>query len=91
MTKIVNVVLYLSDMEWRIIERFGINIVDTCREAVKQEIRDRAEIREICDNTRNIVKENERLRAETIRLKEQILKGINDERAIITRLSLVKP
>jgi len=72
MAKTVNVTLYFSELEWRITMGLNIDIVETCRTAIKTEIRDRAEVREIVNKTKNIIEENSRLREENNELKEQL-------------------
>jgi regulator of replication initiation timing len=90
MTTIINVTLYLSERERIIVNELGIDLLTVCREAIKSEIRDRAEIREICDKTRDMIHENARLREENTRIREQLLNGISPEDAIVSRLAMVK-
>jgi regulator of replication initiation timing len=72
MAKVVNATLYFSELEWRITTELNIDVVETCRTAIKTEIRDRTEVREIVNKTQNIVEENSRLREENNLLKEQL-------------------
>lgn len=72
MAKVVNATLYFSELEWQITTALNIDIIETCRTAIKQEIRDRAEVQEIVNKSKNIVEENSRLREENGKLREQL-------------------
>jgi hypothetical protein len=72
MAKTVNCVLYFSELEWQIVNALSIDIIDVCRTAIKAEIRDRTEIKDIVNKTQNIIQENSRLREENNLLKEQL-------------------
>jgi post-segregation antitoxin (ccd killing protein) len=73
MAKTVNATLYFSELEWQIVTALSIDIIDVCRTAIKEEIRDRAEVREIVNTSKSIVSENQRLREENGKLREQLL------------------
>ena len=65
----VEVDLFFS--EWEVIQALKINIVEVCRKGIKNEIRDRAETREIVKKQRNVEIENENLRSELARLRKR--------------------
>lgn len=72
MGKTVSVNLYFSEMEWHIARTLGIDVVETCRQSIKDEMTSRTEIRDIVTRTENIIGENQRLRSENEKLREQI-------------------
>ena len=72
MGKVVNVKLYFSDVEWRVATALNLDIVETCRTAIKQEIRDRAEVQAIVNKPNFLVEENRRLLHENRNLRDQI-------------------
>jgi len=72
MARVVNVNLFFSELEWNITNSLGIDVVETCRMAIKAEMASRTEIRDIVHKTENIISENQRLREENNQLKEQL-------------------
>lgn len=89
MTTIINATFYLSERERAVVSELNIDLMEVCREAIKSEIRERAEVREICDKTRDMIRENARLREENLRIREHLLNGISPEDAIKQRLAAV--
>lgn len=73
----VEVEFIFSEFEWQVIQSLKIDIVEICRKSIKNEIRDRAETREIAYKQKNIEIEYENLRNELERLRKQ-LPTIND-------------
>lgn len=74
MTKIVNCNLYFSEFEWKIIESLSIDILEVCRESVKQEIRDKYEMYKVVNGVNNYEIENTRLKEENEKLKKELNK-----------------
>ena len=68
----VGVEFIFSEIEWEVIHEFKIDIMEICRNSIKNEIRDRAETREIMYKRKNIEIENENLRNELVRLLKQL-------------------
>lgn len=68
----VEVEFIFSEFEWQVIQTLKIDIVEVCRRSIKNEIRDRAETREITYKQKNIEIENENLRNELERLRRQL-------------------
>lgn len=72
MGKVAHIDLFFSELEWNITRALNINVVEVCRQSIKDEIATRSEIRDIVTRTENIVNENARLRQENEVLREQI-------------------
>jgi PKD repeat protein len=68
----VEVEFIFSEIEWEVIHEFQIDIMEICRNSIKNEIRDRAETREIMYKHKNIEIENENLRNELVQLLKQL-------------------
>jgi len=72
LTKIVNVALYFSKLEWALVEEMHIDIVDLCRVSIKKEIESGIQIKQMFRG-QDLYEENKKLREELELLRKGIM------------------